>query len=192
MLFQPENHQLIILSIINNHSNGITGYSIVKKINELFAPAWTPGPGTIYPKLKQLLEQGALKKVDSKYTITQAGKEYITQHIPDALNLSMNFLPTFFKILIKPMNQGIPLDVHLFKNPCFFGISQFKQPPTKWNIKELENLKQQLKREKERATQWLDDYTQNIDEDIKVIEEKIAELKEKTKIIPVKVVWEQD
>ncbi|MHA1776909.1 MAG: hypothetical protein DRO88_01370 [Promethearchaeia archaeon] len=192
MISQPENHHLIILALINNHPEGMTGYSIVKEINAKFAPVWTPGPGTIYPKLKQLLDQGALAKEGSKYRITQTGREFIAQHIPEALNLSMNFLPAFFKVLIHPINQQIPFDIHIFKNPCFFGVSQFKQLPTQWNVEELERLQQMLKREKQRATQWVQEYVKQIDEDIQVIEEKVNEMKEKAKIIPVKVVWEQE
>lgn len=192
MIFQPENHQLIILALINNHSEGLTGYSIVKEIKQNFAPFWSPGPGTIYPKLKQLLDQGALIKNGSKYQITKQGKEYIAKHIPEALNHSMNFLPTFFQVLIRPIKQKIPIDVQIYKNPCFFGVSQFKRLPNEWNIEELESLSQMLKREKERATKWVEEYSKQIDEDIQVIEELVKERKDKAKKIPVKVVWERE
>ncbi len=57
------------------------GYSIMQKINERTEGAWRPGPGTIYPLLRELEEEGLVKGTGSigrvrtkTYGLTPKGK----------------------------------------------------------------------------------------------------------------------
>ena len=53
-MFRGKALDAIILSILNAHTEGFTGYALVKEIARTFHPMSTPGTGTIYPRLKKL------------------------------------------------------------------------------------------------------------------------------------------
>ena len=60
------------------------GYQLMQAIEELSGGRWRPSPGSIYPTLAQLEDQGlirALERDDVKlYEITDAGREHLEQH----------------------------------------------------------------------------------------------------------------
>src|SRR2546423_12154323 len=57
------------------------GYQLMQAIEELSGGRWRPSPGSIYPTLAQLEDQGlirALERDDVKlYEITDAGREHL-------------------------------------------------------------------------------------------------------------------
>lgn len=64
----------------------VTGYQIMQNIEESTDGAWRPGPGTIYPLLRSLVDerlvrpsQGAGKAVKVSYSITEAGESELAK-----------------------------------------------------------------------------------------------------------------
>jgi len=64
----------------------VTGYQIMQNIEESTDGAWRPGPGTIYPLLRCLVDerlvrpsQGAGKAVKVAYSITEAGESELAK-----------------------------------------------------------------------------------------------------------------
>ncbi|MDA4128342.1 MAG: PadR family transcriptional regulator [Thaumarchaeota archaeon] len=74
--------RLYILSLLSKKPE--TGYSIMQVIDEKTEGAWRPGPGTVYPLLRSLVEDGLAKPLSSKeketsvaYSLTKEGvKEF--------------------------------------------------------------------------------------------------------------------
>jgi DNA-binding PadR family transcriptional regulator len=60
------------------------GYQLMQAIEELSGGRWRPSPGSIYPTLAQLEDQGlirATERDDAKlYEITDAGREHLEEH----------------------------------------------------------------------------------------------------------------
>jgi DNA-binding PadR family transcriptional regulator len=60
------------------------GYQLIQEIAELSKGAWTPSPGSIYPVLQQLEDEGLVEfeRVDGRKTatLTDAGREYVEEH----------------------------------------------------------------------------------------------------------------
>jgi DNA-binding PadR family transcriptional regulator len=63
------------------------GYQIIQEIAERSGGAWTPSPGSIYPTLQLLEDQGlvASEKADGKrvFSLTEAGREHAAT-LPEA------------------------------------------------------------------------------------------------------------
>jgi DNA-binding PadR family transcriptional regulator len=54
------------------------GSEIMDEIEKQSYGTWKPSPGSIYPRLDMLAEEGLIvKNEDNKYSITKKGKEYI-------------------------------------------------------------------------------------------------------------------
>lgn len=60
------------------------GYQLIQDIAERSDGAWTPSPGSIYPVLQQLEDEGLIEfdRVDGRKTatLTEAGREYVEEH----------------------------------------------------------------------------------------------------------------
>ncbi|MGH3457682.1 PadR family transcriptional regulator [Aeromicrobium sp.] len=60
------------------------GYQLIQEIGELSKGAWTPSPGSIYPVLQQLEDEGLIEfdRVEGRKTatLTDAGREYVEEH----------------------------------------------------------------------------------------------------------------
>jgi DNA-binding PadR family transcriptional regulator len=60
------------------------GYQLIQEIADLSRGAWTPSPGSIYPVLQQLEDEGLVEfeRVDGRKTatLTDAGREYVEEH----------------------------------------------------------------------------------------------------------------
>jgi DNA-binding PadR family transcriptional regulator len=63
------------------------GYQIMSEIEERSGGAWRPSPGAVYPALSQLADEGLIVGEESggrrSYQLSDAGREYITEH-PEA------------------------------------------------------------------------------------------------------------
>ena len=93
---------LIILSILDQNEQGLTGYALVNKFKVYF-PISNISPGTLYPKLRKLNESGDISENSKIYTITDQGKQRLTENSPKIIHDSIDFLPKLFKTLIKPL-----------------------------------------------------------------------------------------
>jgi DNA-binding PadR family transcriptional regulator len=75
-----------ILSVLSDQPRN--GYQVIQEIAERTSGAWKPSPGSIYPTLQQLEDEGLVVQVDDggrkAYTLTDAGREYVATH-PDEM-----------------------------------------------------------------------------------------------------------
>ena len=60
------------------------GYELIQQIADKTGGVWTPSPGSIYPALQQLEDEGllAFERVDGRKTatLTADGRAYVEQH----------------------------------------------------------------------------------------------------------------
>ena len=60
------------------------GYQLIQDISERSDGAWTPSPGSIYPVLQQLEDEGLIEfdRIDGRKTatLTDAGREFVEEH----------------------------------------------------------------------------------------------------------------
>jgi DNA-binding PadR family transcriptional regulator len=60
------------------------GYQIIQEITERSAGAWRPSPGSVYPAVQQLEQEGLVRveKEHGRRTVhlTEAGREYVQEH----------------------------------------------------------------------------------------------------------------
>ena len=59
------------------------GYGLIKAIAEKTDGAWKPSPGSVYPTLAQLVDEGLVAKEDGPrgaYSLTEEGTAHVTEH----------------------------------------------------------------------------------------------------------------
>jgi DNA-binding PadR family transcriptional regulator len=61
------------------------GYQIIQEINERSGGVWQPSPGSVYPALQQLEDEGLIQAETPeggrrRYALTTAGREYVDTH----------------------------------------------------------------------------------------------------------------
>ena len=60
------------------------GYEIIQQIGERSGGAWQPSPGSVYPALQMLEDQGLIQAEEAEgrrtYTLTDAGRDHVEQH----------------------------------------------------------------------------------------------------------------
>jgi DNA-binding PadR family transcriptional regulator len=71
-----------ILSLLSD--GAATGYALIKGIAERTDQAWRPSPGSVYPTLQQLVDEGLVRQPGDNgrtdYELTEAGTAYVTEH----------------------------------------------------------------------------------------------------------------
>jgi len=72
------------------------GYTLIQAITEHSDGAWKPSPGSVYPTLAQLVDEGLITPVDtvaprSDYQLTDSGRAYVSEHA-DELAATWNAL----------------------------------------------------------------------------------------------------
>ncbi|MFV0634914.1 PadR family transcriptional regulator [Demequina sp.] len=64
------------------------GYDLIRAIEERSEGAWAPSPGSIYPTLQVLQDEGLIvvEEVDGRRTasLTDTGRAWVDEHAPDA------------------------------------------------------------------------------------------------------------
>ncbi|MHA1719417.1 MAG: PadR family transcriptional regulator [Promethearchaeota archaeon] len=179
---------LIILSIIDQNQDGLTGYALVNKFKEYF-PLSNISPGTLYPKLRKLSEAGEISENNKVYTVTEKGKKRLMTSGPEIIQNSIEFLPRLFKTLIKPLPFFKQLDF-----PDFWYISDYRflddiissdefccTTNVSQSVKNLERLKERLEKEKINLTNRYKEKMEYIDKKIKLIDEKAKKCEEEKK-----------
>ncbi|MBN1801279.1 MAG: helix-turn-helix transcriptional regulator [Candidatus Lokiarchaeota archaeon] len=92
----------IIESIFNN--NEISGYDLIKSLDDHFAGTWKAHSGTVYPILSKLKKNGFLKIKDVKspigpikkvYSLTKAGEELLKKKVKDNFSQQLEFIENF-------------------------------------------------------------------------------------------------
>ncbi len=62
----------------------VNGYQVIQQIAERSNGAWRPSPGSVYPTVQQLEDEGLLQTVEQSgrrsLKLTPAGEDYVTEH----------------------------------------------------------------------------------------------------------------
>lgn len=72
--------RLAILSLLAEGTSN--GYGLIKAISEKSQDIWTPSPGSVYPTLQQLVEEGLIAPVDGEdgqFTLTPDGRNVVEE-----------------------------------------------------------------------------------------------------------------
>ncbi len=60
------------------------GYGLMKEVAERTGGAWRPSPGSVYPALQQLVDEGLIEPTGSgsrpEYVLTEAGRAYVDEN----------------------------------------------------------------------------------------------------------------
>jgi len=67
----------------------MNGYQVINQIAERTGGAWKPSPGSVYPTMQQLEDEGLVEGTSAhgrrqSTTLTEAGRSYVNEH-PDEL-----------------------------------------------------------------------------------------------------------
>ncbi len=70
---------LKIIILVMLHKRPMSGIDIINEIERLSFGFWRPSPGTVYPLLKSLLDEGLIKRIGDNnkkiYALTEKGKK---------------------------------------------------------------------------------------------------------------------
>ena len=62
----------------------MNGYQVIQQIAERSGGAWKPSPGSVYPTLQQLEDEGLVEGTEVEgrrlLQLTGAGREYVAEH----------------------------------------------------------------------------------------------------------------
>lgn len=79
---------LDVLAATEGQEQPLNGYQVIQQIAERTAGAWKPSPGSVYPTIQQLEDEGLVttEEVDGRKVLrlTEAGTSYVTGH-PDEM-----------------------------------------------------------------------------------------------------------
>lgn len=74
--------RLAILSLLSEEA--ANGYGLMKTIAERTDGTWRPSPGSVYPTLQQLVDEGLITAVgegrQSSFELTETGRAYVADH----------------------------------------------------------------------------------------------------------------
>ncbi|MBI4419518.1 MAG: helix-turn-helix transcriptional regulator [Gemmatimonadetes bacterium] len=83
------------------------GYEVMKALEERTHGCYQPSPGTVYPTLQWLEDEGLVKSelVDGKkvYTITDAGREFLESHKSTVEEIFSRVAETIEQLVQEPM-----------------------------------------------------------------------------------------
>lgn len=81
-VFESGEMKYIILRLLREKPRH--GYEVIKEMEERFAGAYSPSPGTVYPTLQLLEDQGYVRAVEAEgkrvYHITPEGEAFLDEH----------------------------------------------------------------------------------------------------------------
>jgi DNA-binding PadR family transcriptional regulator len=71
-----------ILSVLGETPSN--GYGLIKEIAERSGGTWTPSPGSVYPTLQQLVDEGLIEAVGegrrTEFHLTDEGRAWVAEH----------------------------------------------------------------------------------------------------------------
>jgi len=81
-MFEAGEIKFVILRLLKEKPRH--GYEVIKALEEKMAGCYTPSPGTVYPTLQLLEDQGYLRAVEADgkkiYEVTPEGLKYLDEH----------------------------------------------------------------------------------------------------------------
>jgi PadR family transcriptional regulator PadR len=168
--------EILVLSIIKNAEEKISGYEIIHEINEKFGKMWRASAGTIYPLLHRLNQRNLVESeeiIDENnrqkriYKITQEGVKELKKVLENNLPLSIETLGDYLKTI---MGASLPSQKTFDKVMCCFPfpfpdnhhIDVDEEDFSLENIKRLERIIDRLTIVKGRLSNRLGELDQKI------------------------------
>ncbi len=93
----------LILSVIEQNNEGLTGYAVMKELGRLIHPIPVPGTGTIYPRLDHLEKSAFIHKRGNLYEITPQGKTQVEIMIEEIIKTNLKHTRVFFRSLMRQL-----------------------------------------------------------------------------------------
>ncbi|MHA1612340.1 MAG: PadR family transcriptional regulator [Promethearchaeota archaeon] len=195
MLIRGKTLDLLILSLLRDQSTPMTGYSIVKAIGKKFHHhiTTTPSPGTVYPRLKKLEENGDIQRIKEKsYSITDQGNDLLQNSVKEIVDNAFGSWSIIYKSLLNNMSYPRRFKV-LDRFGDFYGFNaetinqccQFSEDLSTNDLKSSKSYLEKMKKEIEKKSKKLLD---DLDKNLKKLDEMI-EKKQATLVKP-KIEWE--
>lgn len=195
MLIRGKTLDLLILSMLLEQKEPLTGYSIAKVIEKQFSPFASPSPGTIYPRLKKLELNGDIKSSeDNGYSITNQGRALIESSVKGIVDNAFQSWSIIYKSFIE--NLSFPRkyqimdkfgDFYQFNiktlKSCCHASDDMSSEELHASQKSLEQMKQEIQTKSTATIAQIDQTLAQIQE----ILEKKQEARKKPTII-----WEDD
>ena len=72
-----------ILDVLHTSEEPVNGYQVIQQIAERTDGAWKPSPGSVYPTIAQLEDEGLVEDAPTgrkAIQLTEAGTTYVTEH----------------------------------------------------------------------------------------------------------------
>jgi DNA-binding PadR family transcriptional regulator len=72
-----------ILDVLDNAGEPINGYQVIQQIAERTNDAWKPSPGSVYPTMAQLQDEGLIEDAPAgrkTVQLTEAGRTHVTEN----------------------------------------------------------------------------------------------------------------
>ena len=74
----------ILALLAEEETASLNGYGIMKAIAERTEGAWAPSPGSVYPTLQQLVDEGLIAQTGegrkTEYALTDEGRAHVEEH----------------------------------------------------------------------------------------------------------------
>jgi len=204
IMFPKLSLDLVILSILDDFPEGLTGYALVEEFKKRFGKERALSPGTLYPRLTKLKAENFIEDDGKVWRIKEEGKQRLETNVPDVLSKSLEFMPTLYKFLMKnlPFPRRMDFMCHSMHagekgtcnpQPDLFDADSIKVdldriPDEGKSIPRLEEIKQQLDRTKTAIEKQLRDQVDSIESLLMTIDTKLQrcnEEKSSWKHIPV-------
>jgi DNA-binding PadR family transcriptional regulator len=111
-MFEQGDLKYVILQLLDEKPRH--GYEIIKELEDRFAGAYSPSPGTVYPTLTMLVDLGFATARDEEggkkiYEITDAGRAHLAEHrstVDDIFERMAQFGSSFFGGRMMDVNRA--------------------------------------------------------------------------------------
>jgi DNA-binding PadR family transcriptional regulator len=131
--------RVAILALLND--GPASGYGLIKAIAERTEQAWRPSPGSVYPTLQQLVDEGLVTQPSGPgkgdYELTDEGRAYVAEHQEQIEGVFAQ--PTAFPGIDREFMQSI--------GRLFDAVKQFPRSATPEQRKAAAEKMDELRRE---------------------------------------------
>ncbi len=111
-MFEQGDLRYVILRLLEEKPRH--GYDIIKELEERSGGAYSPSPGTVYPTLTLLEDQGFARALEEEggrkiYEITDEGRKHLAEHsetVDDIFSRISRFVESFVDTPMMELNQA--------------------------------------------------------------------------------------
>ncbi|HET7173293.1 MAG TPA: PadR family transcriptional regulator [Nocardioidaceae bacterium] len=87
--------RVAILDVLSGQP--MNGYQVIQQIAERSAGGWKPSPGSVYPTLQQLEDEGLVRSTETEgrktFELTESGRAYLAEHAEEVEQTWRPFTP---------------------------------------------------------------------------------------------------